>query len=278
MRPAVTFSVFGCCVSYDIVSNYERKSVCGLCSWMSIAYGAQLNRIIELDELNLESFEGFSHYRKRNICHELNKSFFEYLKADKSDYLIFDALDCRFSVLYFSNSDFSKGNYITLRSENEYEIFKRFIDELYQDCDNQFKKVVPLDFDDNSIILLANQICDEIFKIYPPEKCIYNELFFADEYMDDEGEIVRFNKKYSYDDERRIIKLINETVERRLNGSGHIIPSLEACLGAKNNKYGTPYPLHYIDLVYEYGQKCIDLIVDKHSDEELILEMLADEY
>ena len=112
----VTFSIFGCCVTQDICSDFKHIRAAGLTNWISIASGRVSDNTINMSQLDDIDI---CNYRKRNVLLECNGDFLEYLLENKADYLIIDLSDNRLQLLATDNcSDLTNNSCITYSSDN----------------------------------------------------------------------------------------------------------------------------------------------------------------
>lgn len=124
---------------------------------------------------------------------------------------------------------------------------------------------------------IVETVCERIKEVYAPEEIIVHKHFFARQYT--EGE-----KLYTY---LRISPVLSDKVEQILSRlydkiiellpGCHVIDFPENVLGDKLHCLGC-MPLHYHKLYYEYGEKALQIIFEKHGDEEFLLSQLCDMY
>lgn len=113
---------------------------------------------------------------------------------------------------------------------------------------------------EEEIIAYSEKLCDEILKIYPPEKIIFNEFYCAVEYMTADKTFRTFSQRSIEESDRinGIIKLANRVCEKKLAGC-HIIKMPEHTFADENNRQGLS-PSGYNSHYYSYAGKCISVI------------------
>jgi hypothetical protein len=237
-----TISIHGSCITRDTLAINENRN---LKLKLYIARHCIISAISEA--FNIKEDDKYinnikSTFQKNMVLNDLNKTLFESLKSNKSDFLIIDLLDERFSIVDVM------GKYITYSNEFKSSNMHEYIGG------NIIKKV---DLDDELISNYMNVYIDKILEIYDEENIIINKVYHLDKYIDNYGNIVNFN-----DNILRVNKINNKVLdkhyyylENRLKKS-KFIDITKNYLADSNQKWGLA-PYHY---EYKYYKDSLDII------------------
>ena len=255
-----TFSVFGTCVSRDIVtalgSRVDRfvQDV----SPISVSCKSLLPKGKKLSEENIKNIlldHKLSHFLVRNIILDMNKDVYSYLFAEKSDWLILDMGCLRYKM--FMCRDDCVG------------VTECHINRLNYNYDkNAYYFVSVLDMDETSFNKHMEEYLDSIRRNINEERIIVVEVYLANEY-------IGTDHKGLYEFQVEIKKHNNEIrrgydyLKQRLRRA-HFVPFIDNNLGDENHKWGK-YPLHYVPEYYEYGAEVIKLIINHLPKEQEVV-------
>lgn len=248
----IKFNILGSCVCRDIFNhgnnNFQVNKYTNGSSLPSMC--ADTPKIT----LSMDDFKFRSNFEKRSALIDFNKSSFEYVDSEKSDYLLISLSDNRIDLaeLYDQNGNFI--NIVTFGTtfkENYYEIpqIKEF----------KFKIFKPLQLPLSLYFRSIDIFVDRILQLYPRDKIIVIEDLFTDKYYSKEHELMDFQNKQYVKEINFFYKLLYNKLYGKLNTT-NIIELPKNAIGSESHKLGL-FGLHYVDEIYEYANTVIEKIV-----------------
>lgn len=265
----VTFSIFGICVSRDIVTllgSRVNRFVQDV-SPISVCYKSPLVGGFKFSEENITEYlldKKLNHFHVRNTILDMNKEVYKYLFEVKSDWLILDTGCLRYRTLI------SKDNAVGVTECHLYRLKCKY-DE------NAFDLVSVLNMAEADFREYMEEYVNRILDEYDEEKIIVVETYLVPEYVDAERrEIYTFKDKI--EDRNAEIRRGYDYLKQRLK-KAHFIPFLGNTIGDENHKWGKA-TLHYVPEYYEYGSKAVKIIMKQLSriEETSMIETLSNYY
>lgn len=265
----VTFSIFGICVSRDIVTllgSRVNRFVQDV-SPISVCYKSPLPYGFRLSEDNITEYlldPKLNHFHVRNTILDMNKDVYSYLFEVKSDWLILDTGCLRYRTLV------SKDDGVGVTECHLYRL-------KYKCDENVFDFVSAMDMDEADFRKCMDEYIGRILREYDEEKIIVVETYLVDEYVDVERrELHKFTDKIK--DRNAEIRRGYEYLKQRLK-KAHFIPFLDNTIGDEGHKWGKA-TLHYVPEYYEYGAQVVKIIVRQLSliEEKVCIDSLKNYY
>lgn len=249
-----TINIFGSCVSRDIL-EYSKKnfSVGEYIARESIVSFLSVPVCFEEEKIQLSST-----FKKKQLIQDLQKSGIEHLKSNPNDFLIIDFIEERFNIGKINRS------YITISSEFvESKIYK----------EKEFK-VYPKKIWHNQVYFrfknmekYIHYFAQTLLSIYAQKQLIIHEVYMADQYIDEKGNVCTFTKNYLSYNKRinQILKYMYTCLKAELPDA-HIISLKNNYVADKMHKWGLA-PMHFQQ---EYYQSAAKLIFNKIASQERI--------
>lgn len=268
----ITISTFGSCVTRDIfrISDKEHRfKTQGNTGFISSPISI-FSKPPEHADLLFEKVNSlnFSNFHKRSVGQDLNKNSLDYLRENKGEYLVFSLAEIRLSVFKLNETAFTL-NQLTSKLKNE------IIDLGYQE-----HRTLSLPLDD--ILESIDKLCDEILKIYSPDKiillkempcnaCYSNGTIVYSESMD------ILTHKYP----TSLFKIVNAYAEEKLKCNVVNMPDMQYVMINSKHTFGA-YIFHYTDKVYEclYADICKIVFGSKYEavKQQKLLELKQEYY
>ena len=228
-----SISIYGSCVSRDVFAlaqdqRFELKAYVARQSMLSA-----VSPKIPKDALSLHNPSSF---RQRAVEYDLQKTAFQVLRENKSDFLLIDLIDERFPLLPLF------GSYVTASNE------------FYESVPEQYRSVASVQKClKNGKLYLGNicaeagvqEFCLRLSEIYNPEQIIIHYATFTDQYLSKSGKQTSFAKHYLSANHRinSILDVMYNRLACYLPGA-HIIRETDGVLADENHKWGLA-PMHY---------------------------------
>lgn len=269
----VVINILGCCVSRDILEQNKDKYLipryAAFVSPWSMFTGEKV--VISDEELGKYNI---SNFRIRCLQHDANLSTLDYLKEQKSDWLLLDLADTRLSI-----ADWHKTNVYMSYTTGLKGAIKAFENKLGNDYNLISCADLPWDEFETKLIFLF----DKLLELYKPEQIIFNEIYCADSFIGKKGEYRKWDFEYKWMNEH--VRIMNPLFKKVYNIclkkfiGCHKILWPNSVIADETHRWGI-YPLHYHNLYYEYAEKCIGIITQKlaRSEEESAIENLRQLY
>lgn len=269
-----TLNLLGCCVIRDIFGLHEddggysiKRFVQNVSPVSAVTNSPLLREIRDEDLLLAKTKRFFAKCQKL----ELEKGIFEYIKADRADYLVVDVAEFRRKLYFFgTNKGYFSENY------NLRYLFDNYIEAGI--IPGEYKILSPFDIDQAELDMMLEMFCRELEKICSRDRIIFVEIKAGGHHDIDNVELCDaedrtaeiFNKRitYAYEKVRAYLSDIH-VIEFPCNVS--IEP---------RHKWGRNL-LHFVGEYYDYALNAINVITEGNlslQDERLKLKMLKEEY
>ena len=235
----VSLSIYGSCVSRDIfaIANDTKFDLKAYIARQSVI-SAVAPKIPE-GKIPLQNS---SPWRMRAVECDLQKSTFDILKQEKSDYLLIDLIDERFPLLPLF------GSYVTASNE-----FYESAPEKYRSASKLAKS------EKNGEIYLGEicmeetirEFCSRLKEIYAPEQIIIHHALMSDYYMGKNGERKEFGIPQKSMNHRlnAVMEAMYQRLQTYLPGA-HVIRETNGMVADEDHKWGLA-PMHYQKEYYE---------------------------
>ena len=256
----VKFNILGSCVCRDIFnhgnSNFQVNKYTNGSSLPSMCADAPKLK------LDISDFKFSSNFEKRSALIDFNKSSFEYIASEKSDYLLISLSDNRIDLaeIYDKNGNFI--NIITFGTT-----FKENYNEISQLKECKFKIYKPLQLPLSLYFHNIDIFVGKILQMYPRDKIIVIEDLFTDTYYSKKNELANFQNTQYVKDINNFYRLLYSKLYEKLN-TNNIIELPNNAIGSEEHKLGL-FGLHYVDEVYEYANTVIEEIVGGKFDQKV---------
>lgn len=246
-------NILGSCISRDIFShqkndgNYQISKYSNEFDVFSVT-----EKPLEIDKekyYKCDLSDVMSNYLKRCLYLDMTKNTLNYIKEEKSDYLIIDSAICRFSSYLIGDT------HIAATPKR-----RKALSLLY---DNNVINVSI----ENEIMhtkeMMAEQLkcfADEILKIYAPEEIILIDIQCS--FFHDNGtQLEPFKTPNKWVDQNNIMRFGFDVLKEAFYGC-HIIPMPDAVVSDTNHWLKLSV-LHYTKEYYYYAYNCIEIINQK---------------
>jgi hypothetical protein len=198
------------------------------------------------EQVNLSNLE--SKFQRRMVLNDLNKMLFERIRNNKSDYMLIELLDERFSILEINNSFITYSNEFVLSN-------------IYKDIGGNIIK--KKDISEKLWMPAIDKYVSKILNIYNQEQIIIHEVYFLNKYIDKQGNIkeldeATINKNAIYND---ILSKYYTYLKAKIPGAS-IINITNNYLADENNRWGLA-PYHYELSYYKEVLNIINKILSK---------------
>lgn len=258
----IKFAIFGDCGSHGIVDDRKHTRAIGFNNWYSVIQNPIKDEAIDKCVEKIE----MSPYNIRNLQLDLKKGALDYLLEEKGDYLLIDPNDCRMEL-----GISGKQNVYTISNAGG-GLYKQI-------CDiEEWKKIPASDIPLDEYISAAKMICGRIKEVYKPSEIILHVHKIVDEYTD--GRMIgRMNNEKYPARKKSVQELMDkmyDILRQELEGC-HVIEFPDYVLADSRHRFGL-CGLHYHELYYEYGKAAIQIIIENHPDEKILLRYLRDMY
>ncbi|MDO4156817.1 MAG: SDR family NAD(P)-dependent oxidoreductase [Oscillospiraceae bacterium] len=257
MEQKPTVSILGDCVSRDLFAmqrpdDYIIEQYVSFASPMSLVSEPPQNGfVLDLDKLSLKKESAFS---RRCLKLDCDKAAFSYLAQKKSEWLVMDLADARFSIAKFYKSG------ATFSISNDFNLHKMELEEMLQE--KSIKKLCT-EFSEEEWEQAIQRFLGEVLKLYQPEQIIFHEHYNVLDYISKDGKITPFLPKNisMRKVQNALLKKLNTIAKERLKGC-HLLQMPDYVMANAKHKWGL-HPLHYVNLYYEYAARAVDVITAK---------------
>ena len=269
MREAAqyTFSIFGTCVSRDIlaiVGANVNRFVQDI-NPISAVLGSPLEDNQILTEKTIRKYLSnpeSSHFHVRNIILDVNKSAYAYLFEAKSDWLILDMGCLRLHCLMDKN----RKTGITAFNYERARCFDA----------KSFKAVYPMDLSDDEFNGWMEKYALPVLKNYSEERIVVIGIRCVSQGVDRDRQELCYLGDFANINEE--IGRGEAYLKKRWKG-GRFIPFLDNVIGDERHQWGLG-PLHFVSEYYEYGAEAMSLIMQQLpvSEERYRMKELQEKY
>lgn len=182
--PPVSFSIFGSCVSRDLLEYDEARNVKLdlYFARQSIVSAVSAKVPITLEEINLKS-----NFQKRQIYYDFNKTAFQMIKENVSDFLFLDLVDERFSLVNIGNSYVTRSSTLLESGVVPEDVSGVDKVEYVDEYGHNSYQVEGID-----IRVYLDRFCNKILESYKSERIILHVVRGAEYYCDVNGNIQKF--------------------------------------------------------------------------------------
>lgn len=195
----IKINILGSCLSRDTIwfDNGINYEVPVYKARTSIVSNLQKNSFkLKRKDLNLSS-----EFQKDVILSDFNKTVYEELEENKSEYLMIDFIDERFSIAKIKiNNEYKKVNYVTYSNEL---INSCFLDNYKYELVDKKWIGDKLYFDGTSLDYYLDKLIDKLIDIYNENKIIIHKAYMEKIYYDASGKKNCFDKKIQNDVEQK---------------------------------------------------------------------------
>lgn len=239
MNRVVTVSIFGSCVTRDMLEFDKKEKQC-------IQLGEYIARqsiitanegvVSEIGEINLDSA-----FQRRLVLNDMAKSTFIKLANQKSDYLVLDLIDERFRI------GERRGTLVTLSNEM---IKSRCINEEELRICNKSIFGNKAFLDEISLEFYVNRFLDALLQIYQSSQIILHKAYFLMQYRSLQNELKTFpiHSCNLIDRDNAWMDVMYSCIEKRIPKE-NIIDCCENYYAEESHRWGLA-PMHYCDEYY----------------------------
>lgn len=279
MKNIVSFNIYGCCISRDIFGFAENDNSYELTGYKVNKYifiNSPLSLFSEpyqgFENVEFEDFGSTPNFTKRCCITDLKKTALKEYKETKSDYLLIDLDNVRFTLSKIIND---KNEKIITRS-HIFEWNKNKILNKSKLLLDNLENINPFDISDIKWRDCIHKLANFFLSIYKEENIILNEYYLNEYYLDYNNNLSKFNENAN-----KINSLIKKCVKWFLEicPNCHIVKKPKYVLSDENHKWGLN-SFHCTKEYYEYALKAIDIIIKKYDiqKENNLLDELKCEY
>ena len=230
-------SIFGSCVTRDLFEFTENDFMI-LKSY--IARQSIISAVSESIECKKQDIKLESNFQREMVFHDFCKDSFTILGRDRSDFVIIDLIDERFSLIRY------KGSFVTAST---YLINSKLLDNsvLYKVEKGKDNKYY---LEDNDIDKYLEDFCLKMLTQYEPFQIILHKAFLLDKYIDINGKLCDFGRNYIVNNKKtneRLCYMYNylETYMK----CGLVIDCCREYYASEKHKWGLA-PMHYCNEYY----------------------------
>ncbi|MDE7222268.1 MAG: hypothetical protein K2O34_00630 [Acetatifactor sp.] len=265
----VSFNIIADCVSRDICNPLIEKGTAQVLQYTAFSnpFSAVAKKGLEINYDDLTNY-ACHNFEKRSMCHDINKTVFEYAFQKKSDYLIIN-MDNSTRALLIND----KGHIITNNC-----MVRKNRERLNADYGMDDYVELPLNSITDSMWDEAlSKFAERILEYYTPDQIILHKFFAVPKFISKSGTINEFANKKFIKFANEIVNKTNEIIESKLYNP-HVIDFPDFVLSDSSHKFGL-IPHHYFNDYYLYGGKALEIIMQKlpAKQEKQMLEDLKNE-
>lgn len=234
----IRLSIFGSCVTRDILA-FDADSRIELENY--IARQSVISAVCpkigaEESEINLSS-----PFQKRMVLCDMNKTAFEILGGQKSDFIILDLVDERFPLKRVGDS------FLTVSNE-----FRLSLGEKYRKYPDWYKRVTAFGLyaGHRRINKYVKLFCENLTNIYPENRIILHRALTADRYINKFGEITPFDTDIIKNNSEinDVLNKMYDIIIKTISSIYEIAGDTEI-LSDERHRWGLA-PMHYTDGYY----------------------------
>lgn len=203
-------------------------------------------------EINDNNIKLKSAFQKNMVIMDLNKTAFKKLTINKSDFLLIDLIDERFSLIKYKSSFCTGSNEF---NEGMPKLFKIF------GAEHKLIKNGELYIGNIKADNMIDKFCVNIQQIYNPKHIILHKAKMTNLYIALDGHIKKFSKNYLKNNEKlnAILDYMYSRIEKNLPGI-NVIDEMEGTVASEKHKWGLA-PMHYEeDYYYRVLTKILKII------------------
>ena len=251
-----TITIFGGCTIHISCKGIPHQSAFGMTNWLSVV-SETTDRFVELTQSVVQE-PYVTNYAKRVLLLNANKKIIDYLFEKKSDFFIFDCVDCRKQLLVDQRASDLPPRYLTLHDDIERALASGSLS-----LPSGIRIMNCYDIDINEYYRAADSLCEKILQHYPPERIILLQRRPSDYYYSSDGiHIIDRSLPVLNQQSVQVVEAVENYVINLLSKKGriNIVYFPENVLADPLHKLGI-YPYHHCSIYYEYVRKCVDYIL-----------------
>ncbi len=259
----ITVNILGCCILRDIFRiNEDSKDKYTVKKFVQFS-----NPISMLDEKGIDIFEkdfeeySWSGFVKRCVSFDNNKTIFDTIKNNKTDYILLDLCELRFANILIRKND-NEAYYVTnTKFTKEYLSDKEFIKKHnIRDVEEE------VFFADEELYSFLLRYAAKIKEIYAEEEIIIVENLPSNQYINYQEKKIANFKYIDYYNPFHFQKIYN--MFEKMLPKAKIIKIPNNFLGSTNHMWGKD-PLHYVDEYYKYLYEAFETYVCGGNEKDL---------
>lgn len=241
--PALSVSIFGSCVSRDIL---EYEAACKVKLDMYFAKQSVISAVSPAIPLSYEDIHLQSNFQRKQVYYDFSKRALNMLQEHISDYLFIDLVDERFSLVKLAGSYVTRSKSLMesgLIDESSGIVEK---EEYVDETGNYSYRVDGVD-----VRKYFDKFCENILQIYEADKIILHVVKGAEFYYDKEGKLKQFeaNTIGHFKRLNRMWAFMYDYLHQRLSGCNCIDIS-EGYFADERHVWGLS-PIHFQKEYYE---------------------------
>lgn len=252
-------NILGCCVSRDVFGFQEDNGGYDIRQYLNwISPLLVFERRVPLNREKMEALDVSAvgpAWGKKCILHDMERTYLEYIKSKKSDYLIVDMANSRYDIVKFKDGSMGTySNVYIIDMMSDHGVCPEI--ESIDGCDS-----ISIEKIKEAIKNIANFIRQN----YPVERVILLELKESFVFFDATSDSI-----YRYEDINTIYKhnkmmhFCFSLLKKELGGGVNIIYLPENIVCNRHHFWGNE-PLHYTNEYYDYCFRAINLIINSDN-------------
>lgn len=261
------FTVYGGCISRDVFNYLDPKEYIPK---LTIGQNPISSMFEQPFEIELDDYKIGKNFEKRMLYFDSNKLAIDKILEAPTEYFIFDVICERITLMEFQKED-KKG--IVEKSwdfvNNWYELLKM---EKYKGL-KKVRDIETFDLFGNGYEEKIEKFCKIISGKYKTENIIFLELQLAEQYIDKQRDLYRFNSGGGYNliskfnnpsYANKVIAKVQKLIKMYLPDI-HYIPMPYNILADTEHHFGL-HPLHYMENYYLYAAKAIEILINEKKE------------
>lgn len=251
---------FGSCVSRDIF-NYapgNENEVSLNIQRMSMALLPLKGYKINIEDIDMDYLDDFI-WEVKMMLIEMSKNALSMIADSDADYVVMDLIEERFD---FAEFELAGEKYTCIKSGH----FDNFYEKYLKEKVTSYRETNIDEYDDEWVKKNLDTVVKVLCKKYDISKLILIETYYANEMIDDEGNITKYEDQDEIAQKNKRLHRMYRLMKEVLNENStdektyHLIEADKNVLGYKNHKWG-PFPVHYVEEFYvNMGMKIKDII------------------
>ncbi len=240
---------FGSCVSRDIFNHTDEKDFQVTLNIQRMSYVLMPREgfPVTYEELDMEYLDDFP-WEVKMMVSEVSKTCLSMAGEADADYLVFDLVEERFD---FAEFEIEGKKYRSVKTGH----FENYYEKYLKDKVTSYRELSVEEYSDDEIRESFRKCVKELLKVFPIDKIILIETYYADKMVDDSGNITAYEnvEEIGCTNERlkRLYRLMKQVLDENKEGDKrYCLLEPEEILGYEKHKWG-PFPAHYTDDFYE---------------------------
>lgn len=261
------FTVYGGCISRDVFNYLDPKEYIPK---LTIGQNPISSMFEQPFEIELSDYKIGKNFEKRMLYFDSNKLAIEKILEASTEYFVFDVICERITLMEFEKEG-KRG--IVEKSwdfvNNWYELLKM---EKYKGL-KKIRDIEVLDLFGKGYEEKIEKFCKIIAEKYSEKNIIFLELQLAEQYVDKQRDLYRFNSGGGYNliskfnlpwYANEVITKVQKLVKKYLPNI-HYIPMPCNVVADTEHHFGL-HPLHYIESYYLYAAKAIEIVINEKEE------------